>query len=72
MTLYVIVPAGTRAKEVTVRVEERHVWVGREGHAAVLDEDLAYPILADEDFGATSWEVSAGDVFHMSGNTFGR
>lgn len=61
VTLYVIVPAHTKAKAVAVTVEERHVAVSVLT-AVVLDEELAYPVVAGEEDLEACWEVWRASV----------
>eukprot|EP00669_Euglena_mutabilis_P008018 TRINITY_DN3175_c0_g1_i1.p2 TRINITY_DN3175_c0_g1~~TRINITY_DN3175_c0_g1_i1.p2 ORF type:complete len:221 (-),score=50.45 TRINITY_DN3175_c0_g1_i1:83-670(-) len=56
VTLHVIAPPATRAKAVTVAITERRVTVHAAG-AGLLDDALAYPVLAAEEDLTACWEV---------------
>jgi HSP20 family molecular chaperone IbpA len=49
VVIWIWVPPNTKAKELTVKVEERHVCIRRKGHAEpIIDRELAYPIAKRE------------------------
>ncbi|KAG8458215.1 hypothetical protein KFE25_001507 [Diacronema lutheri] len=56
-----IVPAGTRAKDVTLSVERERVAILIRGSSYALDAELAHPVVVDEDPDELDWELREPD-----------
>eukprot|EP01012_Entosiphon_sulcatum_P042538 TRINITY_DN5659_c0_g1_i2.p2 TRINITY_DN5659_c0_g1~~TRINITY_DN5659_c0_g1_i2.p2 ORF type:complete len:234 (-),score=29.65 TRINITY_DN5659_c0_g1_i2:1080-1781(-) len=65
-TIYVIAPAGTSAKQISVQVLESGLSVGPRGGSPWVGGELAFPIVVDDDGELGCWQVKdwKGDPEH--------